>query len=485
MQQGRVPVAISLYTAAILSYHIQLNKFLYREENLLPKKSDQSAERKCVEGDSHINYNENVNGNTNEATVEKFIDEEKDGNGEEEVMKEKEDVINSIDRLSSLYYSLGAAVLDCKDCLSLSLSLPPLLSSSTLTCVPNPSLHGSSSNWRKGHEIWKIGDKITKKWYKLHEKNSINDRSEEDNITKIGNENEYEKVVDMRTRYRNALTMQIEKLSAYDYSNPSNVAHTGGMDCDKYDDYNDDHDEIECVQNQKLRELNIHLSKGLISPVECERAINWAEGHAAALPLSLLLPLPQPSSLPSSCPHPTDVNNEITTCTSTDNFASSSSSKTTSSNGWTTSRHYAVPTTDLPVHVMPDFLNWFNTLMHFRIAPLMRKQFLNGKGRVSVHDAFIVKYEHDQPKFSSSPFSSSSISASNHVELGPKDGIKPSLTPSIFECLSHPLSSSQRHLPLHTDESTHSLIIAFNSKECYRGGGTYFADLNSVVKPGT
>jgi hypothetical protein len=676
MQQGRVTVAISLYTAAILNIQIKLKKIFSGEQILFLKKSENSSVKKKVEGYKNKfeceNENENENGKENGndyehednevIAEEKHVNnvEEDEGEKEEKAEEVEENVVGMIDGLSSLYYSLGAAVLDCKHPLSLSLptpslhslsfpsvplplplpaptptftSLPPptpflhtlplpapvpayaltpiLVSSPTPTLTPNPfpvtSLHGTSSNWRKGHDIWKIGDKITKKWYKLHEKTQIKN-----------------------TKYRSALTMQIEKLYAYDYLNLSNGSHTGRMDGDKMqgsggegggggqgvleggrsleerggigggqgeggseqdkkkDNEEEDKDKMrvrnkdekDCIKGQKqnqdqderLKGLNIHISRGLISEMECERAIQWAEEYATALPLPLALPLtlPLPSSsssllpsVPSSSVLPSsfaDIHKEKTT-TTVSNPASTSTSthpshshplstptptppSSSSSNGWTTTRHYAVPTTDLPIHIIPPFLHWFNSVMQNRLAPLLRKQFLKGYGRVSVHDAFIVKYEHNQsdsfPSSSSSssssssysfPFSSStslppssstssssftsstsflptssSTSSSTSIassfpssssssspssstttsqeNLGSKHGIKPSLTSSIFDCLSHPLSSSQRHLPLHTDESTHSLIIALNSKEGYLGGGTFFADLNSTVRPG-
>ena len=36
------------------------------------------------------------------------------------------------------------------------------------------------------------------------------------------------------------------------------------------------------------------------------------------------------------------------------------------------------------------------------------------------------------------------------------------------------------HLPLHTDESTHSFVIALNDE--YEGGGTYFSEQDVVIR---
>ena len=44
-------------------------------------------------------------------------------------------------------------------------------------------------------------------------------------------------------------------------------------------------------------------------------------------------------------------------------------------NGWSTSRHYAVPTTDLPIHSIPPLLAWFNATMRDKLVPLLVTQF--------------------------------------------------------------------------------------------------------------
>jgi hypothetical protein len=46
--------------------------------------------------------------------------------------------------------------------------------------------------------------------------------------------------------------------------------------------------------------------------------------------------------------------------------------------GWTTSRHYSVPTTDIPVHDIPPLLDWFNSIMRERIAPRLISQWVEG-----------------------------------------------------------------------------------------------------------
>ena len=97
--------------------------------------------------------------------------------------------------------------------------------------------------------------------------------------------------------------------------------------------------------------------------------------------------------------------------------------------GWTTSRHYAVPTTDIPLHELAELHTWFYQLWKGKIRPLVRKQFqLTNSHNLSyrdifLHDAFLVRYDAER----------------------------------------------QRYLPPHFDESTHSFIIALNSD--FKGGG--------------
>ena len=111
-------------------------------------------------------------------------------------------------------------------------------------------------------------------------------------------------------------------------------------------------------------------------------------------------------------------------------------------NGWTTSRHYAVPTTDIPIHEVPIILEWFNSIFFHRLRPLLQVQFgVNeaGKGgcNIHIHDAFVVRYD----------------------------------------------ARKQRHLPLHRDQSTHSFTIALNDKDEYDGGGTFVMKLKDSIRP--
>lgn len=114
---------------------------------------------------------------------------------------------------------------------------------------------------------------------------------------------------------------------------------------------------------------------------------------------------------------------------------------------WTTSRHYAVPTHDVPVHQIPQLLNWFLDWFHHTVHPLLEQQFLVDKkkksGRFYVHDAFVVRYQ---------------------AQGGGS-------------------SSSCPYLPIHVDESTHSFVLTLNDHENFTGGGTYFCDWDCLVSP--
>lgn len=43
--------------------------------------------------------------------------------------------------------------------------------------------------------------------------------------------------------------------------------------------------------------------------------------------------------------------------------------------GWSTTRHYSVPTTDLPVHALPHTLHWFNAALRTSLAPMLAAQY--------------------------------------------------------------------------------------------------------------
>ena len=105
---------------------------------------------------------------------------------------------------------------------------------------------------------------------------------------------------------------------------------------------------------------------------------------------------------------------------------------------WTTSRHFAVPTTDVPIYQIPELLQWFNVQLEQTIFPAMLAHFEIPEGqRLRIFDAFLVKYD---------------------------------------------AAAGQKRLPLHNDQSEYSLTIAMNPLYAYEGGGTYFCDSDSSIK---
>lgn len=105
--------------------------------------------------------------------------------------------------------------------------------------------------------------------------------------------------------------------------------------------------------------------------------------------------------------------------------------------GWNTGRHYTVPTTDMNVHELPNALCILNTALRDEIFPVLAWQFGVEAHRLRVFDAFVVKYD----------------------------------------------AAAQRSLPVHTDQSILSGVVALNDGVCFKGGGTFFPDLNRAVLP--
>lgn len=144
--------------------------------------------------------------------------------------------------------------------------------------------------------------------------------------------------------------------------------------------------------------------------------------------------------------------------------------------GWTTARHYAVPTTDLPIHRIPKLLSFFNDLVETKLASLLALQFAPSSQNdhealvcdVSVHDMFVVKY--------SQPYHDEALSSAIRP---PRDHHNGSSDQDSLDGIA-----SQRYLPIHSDESSHSFVLALNSMDEYVGGGTYFPDKRDVMRPG-
>ena len=103
--------------------------------------------------------------------------------------------------------------------------------------------------------------------------------------------------------------------------------------------------------------------------------------------------------------------------------------------GWSTSRHYAVPTTDVAVRSVPNLLRWFNKQLAHRLFPALSVLYGVRVERLRVIDAFVVKYD----------------------------------------------SKKQRSLPRHVDQSEYSFTVALNDCAEYEGGGTFFAHPPAVL----
>jgi hypothetical protein len=104
---------------------------------------------------------------------------------------------------------------------------------------------------------------------------------------------------------------------------------------------------------------------------------------------------------------------------------------------WTKHRHYEVPTYDVPVHTIPPLLHWFqHQFMNHRMQNVLEECFEKSGRCFHVHDAFCVRYEAGLPS---------------------------------------------NHLPIHTDESTHSFVLTLNKG--FDGGGTYFFARNLTIHP--
>ena len=112
--------------------------------------------------------------------------------------------------------------------------------------------------------------------------------------------------------------------------------------------------------------------------------------------------------------------------------------------GWSTQRHYAVPTTDLPLSgpgLRKSLLPWFNDLLRDKLAPLLAAAFPallpSGAAQLRIHDAFLVRYS----------------------------------------------AEAQRALPTHSDESQLSFTVALNEPPSFEGGGTFFEQAQRTVRP--
>lgn len=113
--------------------------------------------------------------------------------------------------------------------------------------------------------------------------------------------------------------------------------------------------------------------------------------------------------------------------------------------GWSTSRHYSVPTTDLPITSLSHSVrSMVSERFANQLLPFMRSVFVESSEEVErfggfVYDLFVVKYDGSQM-------------------------VQP--------------HERQTFLPLHRDQSAHSAVVALNRGGIdFVGGGTYFPAL--------
>jgi hypothetical protein len=106
--------------------------------------------------------------------------------------------------------------------------------------------------------------------------------------------------------------------------------------------------------------------------------------------------------------------------------------------GWTTSRHYSVPTTDIPLLSLPELLPHFNDALATLLLPALSATYPTAApsaSRLRVLDCFLVRYD----------------------------------------------AAKQASLPTHTDQSLLSFTIALNDPSEYDGGGTWFRGLGRAL----
>jgi predicted 2-oxoglutarate/Fe(II)-dependent dioxygenase YbiX len=100
--------------------------------------------------------------------------------------------------------------------------------------------------------------------------------------------------------------------------------------------------------------------------------------------------------------------------------------------GWATARHYAVPTTDVPLRSLGASRALLLEAIGAAVAPALRAAHGVPSASLRVHDAFVVRYD---------------------AEAG------------------------QASLPRHADQSHFSLTLALNAPPSFAGGGTHFPDM--------
>lgn len=132
-----------------------------------------------------------------------------------------------------------------------------------------------------------------------------------------------------------------------------------------------------------------------------------------------------------------------------------------SKTGWTTSRHYSVPTTDIPITMLSEdvqqtILEKFSTaLLPFQFHTFSHTTTAAPFGAF-VFDLFVVKYNAEPSEVDAKTVDATSNVHQSHASI----------------------ASRQRFLPLHRDQSAHSAVVSLNQSGCdFTGGGTYIPAL--------
>jgi len=226
----------------------------------------------------------------------------------------------------------------------------------------------------------------------------------------------------------------------------------------------------------------------LISADEAAAAIDMAEGHAIAAARAAR------ASAADDCDEGEAEGGDA--FDTEDNGAAAAGGD----DGWTTSRHYSVPTTDIPVHAVPPLLEWFNGALRSRIFPAIGAQlaraFFAGQGGSSG--------ESGESGGGGAVVAAAAVSAIAASSYGFAEGCQPITEAALGAAVTARLrvhdafvvkycaATGQRHLPVHVDQSHLSFTLALNGHadpmhtdpdEVFVGGGTFFEALGSVCCP--
>ncbi|CAN0038112.1 unnamed protein product, partial [Scytosiphon promiscuus] len=144
------------------------------------------------------------------------------------------------------------------------------------------------------------------------------------------------------------------------------------------------------------------------------------------------------------------------------------------SEGWGTSRHYAVPTTDVAVRDLPLSLALFNDAMRTRIGPTVAAAAALGDGSAFVGTGAHHPHPHGQER------GSAGMDAVEVDGDAAEEFLRRLRVHDAFVVRYD--AAAQRSLPLHTDQGELSLTIPLNGADEYEGGGTWFEGLGRAVR---